>query len=109
MNANKIMYALNNRVKELTGCLKQVNQIEKSLIKLTGYDIEQLHTLFSAGYTLEPPKKDCLVLKLPCYVTPDSRQALYDCVVKQIEQGVVIIPHGIEVIRVPAGVEFKFE
>lgn len=109
MNANTIMYALNNRVKELNGEVKRFKEIENALIELTGYDLKQLQTLFAAGYTLEPPKKDPLVIRLPVTTHPDDKEAIRNHILKQMEQGVVVLPNFIEVVRLPDNIEFKFE
>lgn len=107
MNANKILYSLNTRVKELTRRINGFKEAENYLIELTGYDFKQLQALFAAGYTLEPPEKETLILRSVCYMNPEQRQAICDHIKKQMEYGVLVIPYGFEVIRVPAGVEVK--
>lgn len=41
--------------KENSMLLRRYDEMETTLIKLTGYDMEKLIELFAAGYTLQPP------------------------------------------------------
>ena len=64
MEANKILYALNRRVKELNSDIRCFSELNQRIIQLTGYDLWQLETLFAAGYTLQPPKEPVSMLVL---------------------------------------------